>query len=485
MSIIQGLIGSMGAGLPRYYLSYSGLNNEGGTITLTVNWENARNINLYWTIASDSATADVDFTSNTGYSGSVNANGTGSQVVAYITSTADSTTEGIEYYIVKLGTYNGANDLDQQSININDTSTAPTVDFTIEWWQKMNSSQITTYPRLFDVGTYPSELPGLSFEPSALMVWGNNTRDQIPSYQYTDTYNTWTHWAIVRRNNTMYLYKNGTNMFNTNNLGTVAFNNSTTAMTIGTGSNAPFIGKVTDFHWIKGTAKYTQNFSPLMGPADAITNSKLLLNVANDNSKLTDNATGKTVTGYNNYSFDSDSPYTVAQPMTATLIGAGNALGVFTTHPAGWNLLNPGWTISRVGGGWSSTVVSWNGGNEVTAADNWLNDGADYTFTPPSSISHYTGATGNGQYFELQFNSSYTDLANVKSGWYATCGGYTGRVIIDTVLNGGVWRVNLMDGSGAPQDGTWVFTPPAVTGSLSFNNGYLQLNASADWAFDA
>lgn len=486
MSIIQGVIGSIGGvSTPRYYLSYSGLHNEGGTIALSVNWENANNINLYWSIADDTAVAGVDYTSNAGYDGAVNANGTGSTVVAYITSTADSTTEGIEYYTIKLGSYGFASDFDQQSVNINDTSVAPTTNFTIEWWQKMNSSQPSAYPRFFDVGSWSSENPGISFESSAIYVWGGGSYDSVSSAYLGDTYNTWTHWCIERYNNTMALYKNGINILSTNNLGARQINDSTHPLTIGQGSGGYWNGKMVGFHWIKGAAKYKQNFTPLRGPIDSVTNSKLLLNVVDDTNKLVDTATAKTVTGYGTYSFDSDSPFTVAQEFTATLSGAGNTLGVFGSPPAGMANVKPGWTITRVAGGWSSTVVSVPAYGQIIAAINWLNDGSDYTFTPPASIVRSTGASGRGQFYELQFDSSYTDLENVRAGWYATSGAYTDRVIVDSLIEAGAWKVKLQNATDYPPAGEWTFTPPAVTGSLVFNTGYVQLDASTDWAIDA
>lgn len=127
MSIVQSIIGAVSGGNqpPAYWINLPGGYNEDGTVAFQVYWDHARNQVVYWSIASDSATAGVDFTSNAGYSGAIYTNGSGGTTVAYISNVNDNTTEGTEWYWVRVGTYPGGNDLAQQYVNINDTSQAP------------------------------------------------------------------------------------------------------------------------------------------------------------------------------------------------------------------------------------------------------------------------------------------------------------------------------------------------------------------------
>lgn len=489
MSIIQGLIGSIGANPPpSYYLYLSGSYNEGGSTTLLVDYRYAKGATVYWSIVTESAVPDVDFTSDNGYSGSLSPTGSGNQTLAHITNINDNTTEGLEWYVINLGTTEGGTDLYSERININDTSIDPLTDFTIEWWQNMNSSQPNSYPRLFDVGYYPTENPGISFEGNPYngvpIVWGGGSSDRVYNTNFIP--GEWVHWAIVRHNNTMALYKNGTNILNSNNLGTATFNNTSSQLTIGTGSGTYWNGKITGFHWIKGTAKYTSNFTPIRAPVTAIANSKLLLNAVDDTNKFTDSsASGFTPTTTTNISFEQDTPWFFGS-VTNTLIGAGDTLGVFNnTSMLGWSNIKPGWTIIKVGGGWSSTVVSISGGN-VVAADNWINDGSDYTFGPPSTVEAFSSAySGSAGSFNVLFQSTDTVLANVKNGWTISNGaGWTDIVTQDAYIGSGYYRVPVA-GSVNPTNGyTYTFTPPTQTGSLTFSGATLAYAANAAWAFD-
>jgi len=91
---------------------------------------------------------------------------------------------------------------------------------------------------------------------------------------------SWNHIAIVRTyassNTTLVTYVNGvakkTSTFNS----ITAKINTSEILTIGDA----FQGYITDFRLVKGTAVYTGNFTPPTAPLTAITNTKLLLNMA-------------------------------------------------------------------------------------------------------------------------------------------------------------------------------------------------------------
>jgi hypothetical protein len=486
----QAIIASTGGTAPpppQVYFDWGGTSAEGSSVTVYAQIYNWPGGTIYWEIVPgpgapyypiDPAT-DITGT----YIGSVYIGPTSYvyQTLGSFSFRADHVTEGNEYWGAKIGSTPGGSDWAYNGwYNVNDTSTDPKTDFTIEWWQKMDSSQTNNYPRLFDVGSYPSESPGVSFEVSQLFIWAAGPNDYVSSSAYTDTYGIWTHWAVVRHDNTMALYKNGVNILYSNNLGGAVFNNTAQPLTIGLGSGQSWKGKVTGFHWLKGLAKYTSNFTPIRAPQSPYsTNSRLLLNVVDDAHKLADATAKHTPTASGTVAFDSDSPWTIL-PVTATQFGVGGFNCVFVSGAAGFTNIRPGWTISRVGGGFTSTVVAWDGAWTVTAADYWPNDGADYTFTAPTSISHYANA---GNSYMIQFDQSYTDLDNVKAGWNITTTGYSAVVTQDAYSAQGAYWVGVS--SPPPLANTFTLTPPQQTGSLLFTaTGYVTIDASPDWGLD-
>ena len=88
----------------------------------------------------------------------------------------------------------------------------------------------------------------------------------------------WTHLAAVRNGSSYNFFVNGvsvgtsTTMYN--------FTDTTTFQLGWQGSFAEFTGYVCDARVIKGTALYTSNFTPPTAPLTAVTNTKLLLNMA-------------------------------------------------------------------------------------------------------------------------------------------------------------------------------------------------------------
>ena len=95
------------------------------------------------------------------------------------------------------------------------------------------------------------------------------------------TINQWHHVALVRNGNNHNIYIDGVAGSTTSNSGTYA--NGTGALEIGSFSQlsgGSWDGYITDVRVVKGTAVYTSNFAPPTAPLTAITNTKLLLNMA-------------------------------------------------------------------------------------------------------------------------------------------------------------------------------------------------------------
>ena len=135
-----------------------------------------------------------------------------------------------------------------------------TGDYTIEWFAYQTST--SSFPRAFAIGTYPSTTIGVSIEGGTFYYWANS------GFRYSSSagtvLNNWVHWAIVRQSNVTKVYKNGTQLgsqiTDNNNI-----SNTSTALTIGNETSkttaAAFVGRITNFRWVKGLAVYTGNFT--------------------------------------------------------------------------------------------------------------------------------------------------------------------------------------------------------------------------------
>lgn len=139
-----------------------------------------------------------------------------------------------------------------------------TGDFTIEWFQYQTDSN--AFPRIFAIGTYPSQTIQCSIEGGTFYAWCSNPL----SYGTLTGYkNSWQHFAIVRSGTTLSAYRNGT-AISTSRTNNTNINNTSTALTFGnettktTGS--AFGGYLTSIRICKGLAVYTGNFTKPTGP---------------------------------------------------------------------------------------------------------------------------------------------------------------------------------------------------------------------------
>ena len=93
--------------------------------------------------------------------------------------------------------------------------------------------------------------------------------------------NQWNHVALVRNGNNHNIYINGVAGATTSN--SSAYETGNGSLEVGSFSQlsgGSWDGYITDVRVVKGTAVYTSNFTPPTAPLTAITNTKLLLNMA-------------------------------------------------------------------------------------------------------------------------------------------------------------------------------------------------------------
>lgn len=137
--------------------------------------------------------------------------------------------------------------------------------FTVEWWQNM--SVFGQFPRVFAIGSHPNTVFGVSLEDASLYVWMNNGSTPEPpapySIYYGDVVGTLAHFAVVRQTSGLVsVYINGENRGEFNN--GVAIPVSSANLTIRNESNpsclAQLYGDLPSFHWVNGTALYTEPF---------------------------------------------------------------------------------------------------------------------------------------------------------------------------------------------------------------------------------
>ena len=176
-----------------------------------------------------------------------------------------------------------------------------TGDFTIEWFQYQLPSS-GSFQRIFSIGSYASQSIAVSQEGSdtskAVYVWASNGVQKGSSQNLQ---NAWYHFAVTRASGTLRTFLGGT-LLGTADANSTNFNDTTNVLRIGnessTSSEAAFNGYITNFHWVKGTALYTANFTPPGQPITPVANTKLLLLATASGTALSDSSgTGKVATG--------------------------------------------------------------------------------------------------------------------------------------------------------------------------------------------
>ena len=238
-----------------------------------------------------------------------------------------------------------------------------TGDFTVEWWQYMTEtpgdSSPATWPRVWWVDNNF----GVSIEnaPDPIFYfWLGGARNMATLTNFSSNYkNRWVHFATTRTSSTLRVFANGTLIGSQVN----ATNVTNSSTDLGIGSYPPdtaccqFPGRITNFHFVKGTSLYSSNFTVSSVPTTAVANTKLLLLNSNSGGLLTDSSPiGRAVTNVGSITFSSLSPAwtnpdTTPPSVTTTTFNAAEnqtAIGTLTANEAV--------TWSKVGGVDSATV---------------------------------------------------------------------------------------------------------------------------------
>ncbi len=184
--------------------------------------------------------------------------------------------------------------------------------YTIEWWQYQTDNN--SYPRIFSFGGNGLEV---SIEGGTFYYWLNGRYYVLASSQSVK--NAWTHYAIVSRNNSIILYKNGVaqRAAVTGTAVTAANLPSTGNLCIGSECNTTYYsmfgGRIANFT-ISNTPRYSgtslsaSSFTPgFFSTVDA--NTLLALGAVNSEAKFTDSSSfSRVVTNVNSPTGNSSHP---------------------------------------------------------------------------------------------------------------------------------------------------------------------------------
>jgi hypothetical protein len=184
-----------------------------------------------------------------------------------------------------------------------------TSNFTIEWFQYWTGGQ---FPRPFSIGTYTEGdiSIGMSYEGD-IYFWINNNPTSVSNND--PPLNTWTHMAIVGTGgNTISVYQGGSRIYT----GSLSYNftDSTTALAIGneTVANnfAQFIGQITNFRWVKGTALYSgASLTVPTAPLTAVSGTQLLLLASTEGTAFADSSPANRTPTNSGASFSTTNPF--------------------------------------------------------------------------------------------------------------------------------------------------------------------------------
>lgn len=170
-------------------------------------------------------------------------------------------------------------------------------DFTVEWFQYQTTPTAGTTPYVFSIANDLAVSVNGSSGVMSVYVGGSAVITHTP----TSMYNRWCHLAVTRTGTTLGLFKDGNRLSTVTNSTNIA--NTTDVLRIGnsstTSANNQFLGRVTNFHVVKGTALYTTaTYTVPTREIFAVANTKLLLTTPSGN--LTGNYAPVTKTVTNN-----------------------------------------------------------------------------------------------------------------------------------------------------------------------------------------
>jgi hypothetical protein len=130
--------------------------------------------------------------------------------------------------------------------------------WTVQWWMKKLSPQVSTVGRVFSVGVDTSASIGYSNESGGDYVWTNGGTGPLTVGSIT---NQWVHISINSDGTNLYVYKNGQQLTVTARTG-AEITDASTQFWMGGDTNSHWKGRIADFNIVKGNCLYTSTYTP-------------------------------------------------------------------------------------------------------------------------------------------------------------------------------------------------------------------------------
>jgi hypothetical protein len=267
-----------------------------------------------------------------------------------------------------------------------------TDDWTVEWFAYPTSE--TQYQRHFYLqGSSSSNIDGVFADSSGIAfgrtgVWAPTA---VPH-----PLNQWNHYALVHDSTNMRLYINGVeSLTSTDNFGT----DSTKTLNIGYSNSTfggYFTGYISNFRILKGTALYTEDFTPPAHELEVIGDTVLLC--CNNSDSVKAESTGKTITTNGSPVNSTENP-----GLSRDFTSGTEFRGVTTFDTQGYFVPPSGTTEQR---GRGRILIA--GGNE----------------TPPSNVISYVNASTSGN--AVDFGDLVTARRRARGLSSSTRGVFTG-----------------------------------------------------------
>ena len=255
------------------------------------------------------------------------------------------------------------------------------------FWGKWNSpNRSYTFAYVKSTGTYTF---GYSTDGSAEVL--------LTSAALSADIDTWVHFAAVRNGSSLKVYRNGISIIDAS-VGSATFYNATTDLYIGrlqSNTNYDFKGYISNFRICKGHAVYTANFTP---PTQKLgLHPETILLCCQDSDDPTQEATGKTITGFGN-------------------LGSGDDTNLLTNGDFSVDISS--WTVAQGSASWSSGKLYMSGTSGNSIEQNVTTVvGKLYRFT--ATVDNTANVSYNvGMQFgpTLSTDSSYQASDTIQSG---------------------------------------------------------------------
>lgn len=202
------------------------------------------------------------------------------------------------------------------SLSKNSVWTFDDADFCLEWYQfQIDSGEgISSYPRIFELGSYPAIKFGVTNENNTVYVWMNNTF--VLNTSITGHLNKWTHFALARQGQTLRLFQDGALLVDAENSDLIQA--ADFVPFIGAEEAAPeitiFPGYLADLRMVVGYPIYTAPFSPPSAPLTAVSGTILLISTTTAASAAINSSPITTEVTNNGAVWQPYSPYVPSNP---------------------------------------------------------------------------------------------------------------------------------------------------------------------------